>query len=206
MNEMTEAIQRQRQAALASISAIKGRNEALGASEGAKGFAASNVMFQMQDIGMTAAMGMDPRMIALQQGSQLAGAYAGLSVKEAVATTGSALMSLVSPTSIVAIGLTALTATAIQYGVSAVASFDKTNGALEKHDEYLNKIRDTYKKAAEAGEEYGQRAQSAIAFSVNQDRLGLQKAMESGLREFAYRATPTVDTHSSSMVALTLPD
>ena len=154
---------------------------------------ATNTMFQFQDILMTAAGGMDAKMIALQQGSQLAGGFAGMSMKEAAATTGTALMGLVSPISIATIGLTALTATAIQYGIGAIGSFDKANDALEKHDDYLKQIRDTYKSAAAAGEEYGQRTQTAIAFSVNQDRRGLEGALDSGLRDFAYRATPAVD-------------
>lgn len=160
---------------------------------GGRNFAATNAMFQFQDIGMTAAMGMDPRMIGLQQGTQLAGAYAGLSMKEAAATTGAALAGLVSPVSIAAIGFTALAAAAIQYGVSVVGSINTSANALEKHEEALKRIKALYDTAAESGEQFGQRTQSAITFTANQDRQALQKALADGLKNFAYRASPTPD-------------
>ncbi len=74
-NEMTAAIQRERQAALASTAAIKGRNQALAQGPagrgGGQGFQTANIAAQFQDIGVTAAMGMNPLQIALQQGTQL---------------------------------------------------------------------------------------------------------------------------------------
>ncbi|MAM13851.1 MAG: hypothetical protein CML23_26035 [Rhizobiaceae bacterium] len=83
-DEMTAAISRQRQATLASIDAIKGRNTAAMMSGGLAGFNDNNARFRRQnltyqlfDIGQTAAMGMNPAMILAQQGPQIAQLYAG---------------------------------------------------------------------------------------------------------------------------------
>ncbi len=76
VDEMTAALSRERQAALASIDAIKGRNRALAdtpaAHGGAHAFDSANLGYQFQDIAVTAAMGMNPLMIGLQQGMQVA--------------------------------------------------------------------------------------------------------------------------------------
>ncbi|MDQ0454658.1 hypothetical protein QO005_000985 [Rhizobium paknamense] len=150
-DEMTAAISRQRQATLASIDAIKGRNAAIRAGQGGGGantsFAATNTMYQFQDIATTAAMGMSPAMIGLQQGSQIAGAYAGLSLKDAAKTTASALTSLLSPTSIAAIALTAGAAAAIQFGMGLSQSSSdakKLEEVLGSHAETVERLKKQY--------------------------------------------------------------
>ncbi|MET3611785.1 hypothetical protein ABID16_000090 [Rhizobium aquaticum] len=77
--------------------------------------AATNAMFQFQDIAMTSAMGMNPLMVGLQQGSQLAGGFAGMSIKEAGAAALGGITGLLNPVSLVTVGLTAATAAAIQF-------------------------------------------------------------------------------------------
>lgn len=149
-DEMTAAVSRHRQATLASIDAIKGRNKAmqtLSNGGGLNGFSAVNAMYQFQDIGVTAAMGMSPGMIGLQQGSQLAGAYAGMGLKDAAKTTGSAIAGLVSPTSIAAIGLTAAAAAAIQFGMNmGTASKDakKLEDVLAGHADTVSRLKSQY--------------------------------------------------------------
>ncbi len=155
-NEMTAAIQRNRQATLASIDAIKGRNLAIaaGGDRAGNSFAAQNAMYQFQDIGVTAAMGMNPLMIGLQQGSQIGGAYAGMGLKEAAATTASAIGGLFSPVSLAAVGLTALTATAIQYFTTSSTEADKASKSLEKHGELVRRLRESYGDAIVGAKEY----------------------------------------------------
>ncbi|MDQ0454720.1 phage tail length tape measure family protein [Rhizobium paknamense] len=148
-DEMTTAISRQRQATLASIDAIKGRNTAIKAGQGGANtsFAATSTMYQFQDIATTAAMGMSPAMIGLQQGSQIAGSYAGMSMKEAAKTTGAALTSLLSPTSMAAIALTAGAAAAIQFGMSLSQSSKdakKLEDVLGSHAATVERLRKQY--------------------------------------------------------------
>ncbi len=76
----------------------------------------SGLAAQFQDIGVTAAMGMNPIMIALQQGTQIAGQMEMAVGKggSALRVLGAAFASLLSPLSIVSIGFTAIAAAALQ--------------------------------------------------------------------------------------------
>lgn len=76
----------------------------------------SGLAAQFQDIGVTAAMGMNPAIIALQQGTQIAGQMemAMQSGASAVGVLGTAFKSLFSPLTFITIALTALAAVGLQ--------------------------------------------------------------------------------------------
>lgn len=69
----------------------------------------SNIAAQFQDIGVTAAMGMNPLLIALQQGTQLSMAFAG-----GVQGVGAALKMMLGPTALITIALVAIGAALLQ--------------------------------------------------------------------------------------------
>ncbi|WPZ05668.1 phage tail length tape measure family protein [Pelagerythrobacter marinus] len=69
-----------------------------------------NIAAQFQDIGVTAAMGMNPLLIALQQGTQLSAAFAGGGLK----SLGAAFRELASPAALLTIGIVGLVAALIQ--------------------------------------------------------------------------------------------
>jgi hypothetical protein len=76
----------------------------------------SGLAAQFQDIGVTAAMGMNPMIIALQQGTQIAGQMEMAMANGGKATSvfAQAFASLLSPVSLVVIGLTAVAAAGLQ--------------------------------------------------------------------------------------------
>lgn len=77
-DEMTAAISRERQAALGSIAAIKGRAgalEAMAASSRMAAFQSRILLFQLNDVFVSLASGMNPLMVAIQQGSQISQIY-----------------------------------------------------------------------------------------------------------------------------------
>lgn len=76
----------------------------------------SGLAAQFQDIGVTAAMGMNPVMIALQQGTQIAGQMeaAVQGGSSALSVLGQSFKSLFSPLTFVSIAMTALAAAALQ--------------------------------------------------------------------------------------------
>lgn len=82
-----------------------------------------NIAAQIQDIGVTAGMGMNPLLIALQQGTQLSAAFAGGGLK----SLGAALASVISPASLLTIAIVAGTAALIQWGMEALNSADKAD-------------------------------------------------------------------------------
>lgn len=177
-DEMTAAIQRQRQATLASIDAIKGRNSAVHGGGAGANMAATNAMFQFQDIAMTSAMGMNPLMVGLQQGSQLAGGFAGMSAKEAGAAVLGGITGLLSPVSLVTVGLTAAAAAAIQFGSSMMESGSKTeklDDVLQTHADLLKKLEERYGTLIDKAKGYGAESSRILAVSSSADLRALSR-------------------------------
>ncbi|MGO7331751.1 phage tail length tape measure family protein [Rhizobium leguminosarum] len=92
----------------------------------------SNIAAQFQDIGVTAAMGMSPIQIALQQGTQLSSVFTELkrNGQSTIGVLASAFGSLLSPISLVTLGVTAAGVAAIQYFTSSRDAADGTNTAI----------------------------------------------------------------------------
>jgi len=122
------------QAATVSSNQVKAAGQGMSASF-------SGLAAQFQDIGVTAAMGMNPVMIALQQGTQIAGqmevALAG--GKSAVTVLGDAFRSLLGPIALASIGLTAVSAAllqAVDWSKVAKFSLDSLATAIDHVGEY----------------------------------------------------------------------
>ncbi|WP_320202799.1 phage tail length tape measure family protein [Agrobacterium rosae] len=154
-NEMTAAIQRERQAALASTAAIKGRNSALKATvttSSGNSFNTANIAAQFQDIGVTAAMGMSPIQIALQQGTQLSAVLqqikdSGQGVGQGLAA---AFASVISPLSLVTIGVIAAGAAAFQYFSTVMSEGDKSAKVLKEQAEIISAVAERWGDAVPA--------------------------------------------------------
>lgn len=229
-DEMTAAISRQRQATLASIDAIKGRNQAITAGatvarqangHGQANFAATNAMFQLQDVAMTAAMGMNPAMIALQQGSQLAGNFAGMGLKQVGTTMLGAFTALLSPVSLATVAVTGLTAAAIQYFSKMGDETDGVSDSLREQADLIAKVAtawgdatpkikayaDELEKAAKAKDRL--KAGEAIAteqYKPIEDTLGgLTRPFGAAQRElqgFGADAAPALKMMTESVITL----
>lgn len=148
--EMTAALDRERQAferlktsATAAGSAVKAANSNRG---GAQSFNSANAAFQFQDIAVTAAMGMNPLMIGLQQGTQLASVVG--SMERPVSGLAAAFTSLLSPVSLITIGLTAGTAALIQYFTTAESGTEKTTNLFAEQNEIIRRAASLWGDAA----------------------------------------------------------
>ncbi|TRL38038.1 phage tail length tape measure family protein [Rhizobium straminoryzae] len=130
-DEMTAAISRQRQAALASIDVIKGRNRALGGSDGAAQFRRQNLTYQAFDVGQSLAGGMPIGMVLAQQGPQIAQIYAGQGgVNAALKDLGSIASGaarLITPLTVSIAGLAAVAVT----GATAWSSYLQSTKEVE---------------------------------------------------------------------------
>lgn len=96
-------------AAKAAQAGLDGVTRAANNNVGAMKANTSNIAAQFQDIGVTAAMGMNPMMIALQQGTQLSAVLQG-----GMGSLGAAFRQLVNPVSLATIGIVAFAAALIQ--------------------------------------------------------------------------------------------
>jgi len=143
-----------------------GRLNAANDNRAGNHFNTANVTAQFQDIAVTAAMGMNPLQIALQQGTQLSAALGGQGLTGIVRTLGAAFMSLVSPLSLITIGAVALGAAAIQAFMSMVNGSESAEDALAKQKEKLDELLSGYKRAKEARDGYLEKASVTPAGSV----------------------------------------
>ena len=94
----------------------------------------ANIAAQFQDIGVTAAGGLNPMLIALQQGTQLSAAFAGGAGLGAI---GAALKQVFSPMSLLTIGVVAL----IAYLIQLAMGFLSAGNEAEKMSKELDKVK-----------------------------------------------------------------
>lgn len=87
----------------------------------------TNLLFQFQDIGMMLAAGQNPLMLAMQQGTQVAGVFHQMKSSGQSAFSGikAGLLGLVSPMSLLTIGVIAGGAALVQLGISALTAEDE---------------------------------------------------------------------------------
>jgi len=159
-------------------------------------FETGNLAAQFQDIGVTAAMGMSPLMIALQQGTQISAVLGPMGAAGAVRGLGAAFLSIINPVSLVTIGLVALTAGAIQWLSSATKGAENAESALERHDKWLDKILEGYGSVGKAAKDAADEARRLPAESVASDIMAQQKV---ALRD--YQAA--IDKVGASMAKMT---
>ncbi len=175
-NEMTAAIQRERQAALASTAAIKGRNAALKdapAGRGGQGFQTANIAAQFQDIAVTSAMGMNPLQIALQQGTQLSSVLNTMgNGRQVISGLAAAFTSLISPVSLVTIGLIAGGAAAIQYFSALDWGGGKSEETLKKEAELVQAVVN----------KWGEALPALKAYNDERERVAGDKELSEALR------------------------
>jgi lambda family phage tail tape measure protein len=154
VNEMTAALDRERSAALANIAALRGRRDVVPSQNSLRpsSFNTANIAAQFQDIGVTAAMGMSPLQIALQQGTQLSAVFndikaKGQSIGPALVTSFS---SIISPVSLITIGLIAAGVAAGQFLYSFLQGSAKTAEALEKEAALVQSVANKWTEALPA--------------------------------------------------------
>lgn len=201
-NEMASAIQRERQAALASTAAIKGRNAALAATPrggSAQGFQTANIAAQFQDIAVTSAMGMNPLQIALQQGTQLSSVLGTMgNGRQVVAGLAAAFTSLISPVSLVTIGLVAGGAAAIQYFSSLELGGAKSEATLKKEAELVQAVVSKWGEALPALKAYNDERQRAADAKETAEALDVGR---SGQWDELRKQLGDVDTQIGDIVS-----
>lgn len=175
-DEMVAALGRERAAVRDNITAITGQNKALEASNAARksnlsSLNASNIVAQFQDVGVTAAMGMSPLQIGLQQGTQMALVFEQMkaSGQSMARTLLSAFTQLIGPISLITIGLTVGAAALIQYFSSVGGKTKTADDAIKQHAETIKSIKDAYGEAAKGLGDYVEKSQAEAAAAARAD-------------------------------------
>lgn len=181
VNALTTAEQRHTTAVMNAAAANDNRSS--------QSFNTGNIAAQFQDIGVTAAMGMSPLQIALQQGTQLSAVLGGQGLTGVVKSLGAAFMSVISPVSLLTIGVVALVAAGIQGFMSLVKGADATTEALKRNEEWLDRVLQGYgdvARAADAAAEHaGRLPQGAAEAGAGISYTTAQTAYLQKLREAA---------------------
>lgn len=171
-----------RGAVVANDNLAQSMNRVSAANDNAMGSTA-NIAAQFQDIGVTAAMGMNPIMIALQQGTQLSAVLN--TMQNPIRGLASAFMSIINPVSLLTIGFVTLGAAAIQWFMSAEKGADDASKALEAHDKWLDQILVGYGGVREAarlaGEEARKLPQAEVDLALSRDLVTKQDAYTAAL-------------------------
>ncbi len=116
----------------------------------------SGVAAQFQDIGVTAAMGMNPLLIALQQGTQLSAqlqlaASRGQGVFQSLAT---GVAGLINPISIATIATIALGTAAVQYFSTLLTDGRMSEEVLKEQEDAIRNVADRWGEAVPALRDY----------------------------------------------------
>ena len=168
----------QNAAAVSNDNAAQSMNRVAAANDNAR-FATSNVAAQFQDVAVTAAMGMNPLMIALQQGTQLSAQLS--TMQNPLKGLAGAFVSIINPVSLLTIGFVALSAVAIQWFAGAKSEAQDASSALAEHDKWLDQILDGYQSVRDAAKEAGEEARAMPQGVVELD-------LQAGLKEQAEEA------------------
>ena len=148
----------------------------------AMGGSFAGIASQFQDIGVTAAMGMSPAIIALQQGTQIAGQMemAMANGGKATAVFGAALRSLLSPVSLLSIGLTALIAFAVQWGISLFQASSDSSRALADQAMSLNQVKSGIGELQQITDDYAK----AIRGTAKDQEIATRSILANSEKEF----------------------
>lgn len=188
VDEYTASLSRERQATLASIAALKGRNQEQsrsGGSHGALNFQTSNIAAQFQDVAVTSAMGMSPLQIALQQGTQLSSVLAQMGGgKQAIGGLIAGFGSLLSLTSLVTIGFVAVGAVAIQAVMKALPQVKSLDDAMKDHEASLKRVAEAYGGVAEAAAKAGRENKRLVDAVALRNAAALSVAVASESKDY----------------------
>lgn len=112
----------------------------------------SNIAFQFQDIAMMMASGQSPFVLAMQQGTQLAGVLN--TMKNPIAGLGAAFLQVLNPVSLVTIAAVGLGAAAVQAFMNTGKSAEEANVSLDGHAKRVRDIITGYGSAEKAASDF----------------------------------------------------
>lgn len=161
--QATNTIEREAAETASSLSGIGTAATAAGQKTGTALIAASkaattmnmnvgNIAAQFQDIGVTAAAGMNPLIIALQQGTQLSAVLN--QTANPVRALGAAFMQVLNPISLATIATIALGTAAIQYFSTLIGEGKASEQELKKQNDLIRDIADKWGDVVPALREY----------------------------------------------------
>ncbi|MEM6381646.1 MAG: phage tail length tape measure family protein [Pseudomonadota bacterium] len=150
----------------------------------------SNLSFQMNDIAMGLATGQSPFTVMIQQGAQVNQILGRRGVGQIFPLMLQGLTSLLTPTTLVLGGITALGFGAAEVFNRIRGEVEDTDAVIERHEDLIRRIKDAYAEAGEGAQAYARESQAVLEADLrrNRETLSSQLANQSqGLLDFLAR-------------------
>lgn len=157
----------------------------------------SNLTAQLQDVAVSLAGGQSPFLVMTQQGAQISQVMGKRGVTEIISGLGAALMSLITPTTLVLGGI-------VLGGYAAAAAFDAIAGSaddveerMKKHEALVQRIADRYGDARQRVDDFNQAVHTNDIADAQDNLEDMLKAYEQAEKSFMQgiaRASVSVDT------------
>lgn len=176
MRKNQNAILARNKAAASPVPRIQqpANNNVAGEMTGVSGFQTANIAAQFQDIAVTAAMGMSPLQIALQQGTQLSSVLMTMgNGKQVITGLASAFGALISPVSLVTIGLIAGGTALAQYLLTGKDKGKELEKVLKSHEQNITDIKQAWGDAAKGLDEYNKKTPLELRVQARTDKSDL---------------------------------
>jgi hypothetical protein len=148
-----------------------------GGSAGMQKMMQTNMMYQLQDVVTTAAMGMNPAMIALQQGSQLAmnfGQSGG--VKAGLMSMVGGLTSMLSLTQLLPIAIVGVGAAMYQWLTGSGQKVKTLDELTKEYTKSVNDLAKAYGGASVSVENFAAKSEGVMTAKAQQSRQLLEAA------------------------------
>jgi hypothetical protein len=183
--ELASALNAEQSAAMAAATAMNARAAANDNRNNGSGYT-SNIAAQFQDIGVTAAMGMSPLQIALQQGTQLSAVFNDLRTQGmgVGATLAAAFTSIVNPVSLVTLGVVGASAALIQY-LSSASEVNKLDETLKTHAANVSALREAYGEALNGATTYARESNDVIKAATEASANAIRTSLKSMTSDIA---------------------
>lgn len=134
----------------------------------------ANLAAQFNDIGVTLASGQSPLTIALQQGTQISQVLGPLGAAGSAKALGGAVLSMLSPVSLLTIATIGLSAAVIQWLMGINKGAPEADDRLKQHREWLDKVLVGYDEARKGADRYIDETKKLPSGAVNSE-LGAQQ-------------------------------
>jgi GH24 family phage-related lysozyme (muramidase) len=154
-------------------------------SVGAMRAQTANLSFQLNDIATQLASGTSPFQVMVQQGGQVAQIFQGSGgILNSIKLLGSGLASLVSPVSLVTLGLIGLTGYLVQYFTSGSEKVPELNELLKSHGEAIAALEKDYGGAGKGLEDYAKKSFAVLKAQEAVSRIKLKDSLKAFAEEF----------------------
>lgn len=124
----------------------------------------TNLSYQMNDVAMMLASGQSPFVVMMQQGMQVSQIFGQRGLGSILPAIGTGIMSLISPTTLLLAGITAL-GYAGSYVFNAMRDeVVSTDDALATHEDNIRRLKDAYGDAGKGLKAYASESSAVLAF------------------------------------------